>query len=154
VAQRGEGTPGCELVIATGLQNGNDHQIRIREEPLLGFNAGSFSGAGNRPEVLIAGKAAQVIHADARQSHHFIFSEYLLAGLNSHHFRDLTSIDAETKVKAVPVPCNSPSVLLERVRREGERPEPVIIQGFDVGTGEIAPNPTIPIFWSKLEIRV
>jgi hypothetical protein len=137
------------LVIATGLQDGNDHQVRIGEEPLLGFNAGSFGGARNRTQVFVAGKAAQVIHADARQSHHLIFGKNLLAGLDSHHFLDPTCIDAKTKVNAVPVPCNRPSVLLERVRREGERPEPVIIQRFDVGTGEITPNSTILIFRSK-----
>jgi hypothetical protein len=85
-AARGDGMTQRGLVIATRLQNGNDHQVRIGEEPLFGFNAGSFGGASNRPEVLVAGQAAQVIHADARQSHHFIFGEYLLAGLNSHHF--------------------------------------------------------------------
>jgi hypothetical protein len=47
----------------------------------------------------------------------------------------------KAKLIAVPVACNRPSVLFAGVRREGESPEPVVIQWFDAETGEIVPKP-------------
>jgi hypothetical protein len=73
-------------MIAARLQDGDNHQVGIREKPLFGFDAGGFGCAGNGAQVLIAREAAQVIDADPGESYDFVFREHFLAGLDAHHF--------------------------------------------------------------------
>jgi hypothetical protein len=73
------------LVIAARLQDGDDHQVGVGEEPLFGFDAGGFRGAGDGAEVFVPGQTAQMIRADPGQSYDFVFGEDFLAGFNAHH---------------------------------------------------------------------
>jgi hypothetical protein len=75
------------LVFAAGVENRKNHQVRVREEPLFGFCAGCFRDAGQRPEMPVAGQAAQVFQADAREGHDFFLGKDLLAGFDSYHVR-------------------------------------------------------------------
>jgi hypothetical protein len=72
-------------MFATGAKNGEDHQVRVREEPLFGFRAGSFGDASQRSKVPIPGEATQVFQADASQTSNFVFGEDFLARFNSDH---------------------------------------------------------------------
>ena len=54
------------LVLAARMQNREDHQVRIGEQPLLGFRAGGFRRAGQFSEVLVVSQGVQMVEADAR----------------------------------------------------------------------------------------
>jgi hypothetical protein len=78
------------LVLAAGLEDCKDHQIRIREEPLLGLRLGSFGRARYFPKVFVLGKGSKVILADACQPGNLIFCEEFLARLDSDHVSRLS----------------------------------------------------------------
>ena len=77
-------------MLAAWVKDGQNHQIRIREQPLLGFRAGSLSHARQSSEVFILGHRAEVIQADARQARNLVFGEEFLARLDSDHVYRLT----------------------------------------------------------------
>jgi hypothetical protein len=78
------------LVLAAGLEDCKDHQIRIREQPLLGLRFGSFGRARQFPKVFVLGKGTKVILADACQPGNLVFREEFLARLDSDHFSRLS----------------------------------------------------------------
>ncbi len=98
-------------MVAARLEHGEDHQVGVRKEPLFSFGAGGFCSTGNRSEVLVLRELMQMVGADAREGDHFIFGEDFLARLDSHHHRPPATFDAENKLNAANVACNSPSVL-------------------------------------------
>ena len=73
------------LVLAAGVEDGQNHQVRIREQPLLGFRAGGFGHPRQSAQVLILGHGAEVIPADSRQARNLVFGEEFLARLDSDH---------------------------------------------------------------------
>lgn len=74
-------------MIATRMKNGDDHEVRIREQPLFGFGACRFGSSGDCAQVLVSSEPAKMVQADARQGGHFVFGEDLLARLNTYHSR-------------------------------------------------------------------
>ena len=78
-------------MLAAGVKNGKDHQIRIREKPLLCFRLCGLGSAGDRSKVPVARQLSQMIQADASQAGDFIFCEELLARLDSDHSALLTA---------------------------------------------------------------
>jgi hypothetical protein len=72
-------------MFATGAEDGEDHQVRVRKEPLFSFCASSFGDASECSQVTIPGEATQMFQTDASQIGNFIFGEELLARLNSDH---------------------------------------------------------------------
>jgi hypothetical protein len=115
------------LVIAARLQNGDNHQVSVREKPFFGFDPRGFGRASDGAEVFVASEAAQVIHANPCQSYDFVFSEYFLAGLDSHHFLYPACCDDECKLNAANVACNSPSVWYVNTRIRREHTELVVL---------------------------
>jgi hypothetical protein len=75
----------AELVLAAGMQNGEDHQIGVREKPFLGADASGFSCADQFAEMLVMGEGVQVIEANTRQAGYLILGECLLARLDTNH---------------------------------------------------------------------
>ena len=76
-------------MVAARVQNSENHEVGIGEQPPFGFGAGGFRGAGDRAEMPISREAAKVVQAYARQARHFDFSEDLLARLYAYHARPL-----------------------------------------------------------------
>ena len=74
-----------KLVLAARLDDGQDHEVRMRKEPLPGFGAGCWGGARERSEVLVPRKPAQVFNANAGQVGDLVLGEELLARLDSNH---------------------------------------------------------------------
>ena len=56
---------GVRVVVAARLQDGEDHQVRVRKEPFLGFRSGDFGRVDDRAKVLVACKTAQMVGANA-----------------------------------------------------------------------------------------
>lgn len=81
---RGAGTSE-NLVLAAGIEDRQDHKVRMREQPFLGFGTRGFRGAGQRTEMLISRQASQMIETDPREGGNFVLGEKFLARLNSHH---------------------------------------------------------------------
>jgi hypothetical protein len=77
-------------VLAAWVKDGENHQIRIREQPLLGFCAGSFGYARQSSEVFILGHRAEVVQANPCQARNLVFGEEFLARLDSDHVSRLT----------------------------------------------------------------
>jgi hypothetical protein len=73
------------LVFAARMQHMQDHQLGLREQPLFGFRAGGFSGTDDAAEVLELRNVPEMIETDAGQNTDFVFGEYFLAELDSHH---------------------------------------------------------------------
>jgi hypothetical protein len=73
------------LVFAARLEDGHDHEIRVRVQPFLRSRARLFRHARKRPEVFVPREATEVLAADAGEAGNFFLGEDLLAGLDSHH---------------------------------------------------------------------
>jgi hypothetical protein len=71
------------------MQNREDHQIGIREKPLLGFGAGGFGYPGKLAKVLAECESAQVVEADSGEPDHLVLGKELLAGLYPNHSHSL-----------------------------------------------------------------
>src|SRR5579883_30820 len=69
---------------ALGEERGDHHQVRKREEPIVGV-AGSFRGASDETEVARASELMNMLDADASQSGNFRIGEDLLARLYRDH---------------------------------------------------------------------
>jgi hypothetical protein len=61
------------------MQNRENHQVGIREEPLLGSGASGFGRTGELAEVLGERQGAQVVEADSGEPDYFVLGEKLLA---------------------------------------------------------------------------
>jgi len=71
-----------DLMMAAGVQHGQNHQVRVGEQPLLcllGVLTGSLGSPTEKTQMLAARQALQVFEADARQPGNFVRSEKLLA---------------------------------------------------------------------------
>ena len=66
-------------MLAAGLQNRKNHQVRVRKKPFFRLGAGRLGNAGQCPKVLVSGEATQMIEADSSQRGNFVFGEDLLA---------------------------------------------------------------------------
>jgi hypothetical protein len=77
-------------VLAAWVKDGQNHQIRIRKQPLLGFRAGSFGHTRQSTQVFILGHRPEVIQADPRQARDLVLGEEFLARLDSDHMYRLT----------------------------------------------------------------
>ena len=73
------------LVFTAWMKHGKNHQIGIREEPLLRLRAERLRRVHEPPEIFGRYEAAKVFQANTREVCHFIFREDLLAGLDSDH---------------------------------------------------------------------
>ena len=73
-------------MLAAGMQDGEDHQIRVREKPFFGFGAGGFRGACQSAKVFVFRKAVQMFQADPGQRGDFILGENFLALSDRDHF--------------------------------------------------------------------
>lgn len=74
-----------KLVLAARMQDREDHQIGIREKPLLGFGARGGGYPGKLAKVLVECESAQVVQADSREPDHLVLGKELLAGLDPNH---------------------------------------------------------------------
>jgi len=72
-------------VLAAGVDDGENHQIGVGEQPIFDASAGGSRHARELAEVAIAREAAQVLAADAGQAGDFVLSEDFLARPNSDH---------------------------------------------------------------------
>jgi len=73
------------LVLAAGIKDGQHHQVRIREQPLLRLGPCRFRRARQEAKMLAARHAAEMLQANARQARNLVFGEELLARLNCDH---------------------------------------------------------------------
>jgi hypothetical protein len=73
------------LVLAARVEDGQDHQIRIREQPLPGLCARSLSRLRQSSEMFILSHRAEVILADPRQARNLVLGKEFLARLDSDH---------------------------------------------------------------------
>lgn len=69
-------------MLAAGVQNGHDHQVRVGEEPFLDIGAGR---GGERTKVPGLDKAPQVLGANTRQADDLFFRKDLLTRFDSDH---------------------------------------------------------------------
>jgi len=74
-------------VLATRVKNAQNHQVGIREEPLLSLRTSRFRGLGQKTKMLAAGQRLKVRKADTREPGDFLGSEQLLAGFDCDHVR-------------------------------------------------------------------
>jgi hypothetical protein len=73
------------LVVAARMNRRQDHQVRMREQPLFDLDARGFRGVYQSPEMLIPGERLEVIEADTREAGDFIRRKELLARPDSNH---------------------------------------------------------------------
>lgn len=73
-------------MVATRVKNAQDHQVGIREEPLLGLSTGRFRSLGEETEMFATGQRLKVRKTDAREPRDFLGGEQLLAGFDRDHF--------------------------------------------------------------------
>jgi hypothetical protein len=76
---------GEKLVLAARVQNGENHQVRIREQPLFCAGAGGFGRARELSEMLVLGQSVKVIQTNACEARDFVLGEELLARFDSYH---------------------------------------------------------------------
>ena len=74
-------------MLAARVEDPKDHQVRIGEEPLLGFGASLLGHASKPAEVLVPRHASQVFQANSSEGRHFVFGEYFLTRLDPNHAR-------------------------------------------------------------------
>ena len=67
-------------------QDGEDHQVGVREQPALRLVSGLRSGASDRAEVFAASLIAQMFAADSGQAGDLFLGEDFLTRLHSDHF--------------------------------------------------------------------
>ncbi len=77
-------------MVAAGMEDGDYHQIRIREEPFSNRGTGLN---GQRTQVLLLCETAKVLGTDSSQVNSFFLGEELLARSNSDHQRDLSVVE-------------------------------------------------------------
>jgi enhancing lycopene biosynthesis protein 2 len=66
---------GEKLVLAARVQNGENHQVRIREQPLFCARAGGFGRARELSEMLVLGQSPKMVQANACKARDFVFGE-------------------------------------------------------------------------------
>jgi hypothetical protein len=76
-------------VLAARMQNRENHQIGIREKPLLGSGSRGFGRPGKLAEMLVECESAQVVEADSGEPDHLVLGKELLARLYPNHSRSL-----------------------------------------------------------------
>jgi len=87
-------------MLAARVEHGQDHQVGIGEQPFLRLRSGGLRSASNKPEVLAARKALEVVEADSGEPGNLIRGEELLAGFDRDQV-DLTHLyDAAPIVNA------------------------------------------------------
>jgi hypothetical protein len=74
-------------VFAARVQDRQNHQVRIRKEPLLSFRFCGLGYPGDRAKVPVSSETSKMIKANACQVSDFIFREEFLTRLNSDHLR-------------------------------------------------------------------
>jgi hypothetical protein len=77
-------------VFAARVKNGQNHQVRVREEPLFGFRSCGLGCARKSSQVAVSREASEMVQADPGQVRDFFFREEFLARLDSDHFVLLT----------------------------------------------------------------
>ena len=76
---------GAGLVLAAGVEGGEDHQVGQGEEQVVRLLARRLRGARDKPDVAGARKLAKMRGADARQGGGLRVREDLLARLDLNH---------------------------------------------------------------------
>src|SRR5580693_1197580 len=79
--------PRTSLVRATREQRNQHHQVRQREQPLIGLNSGCFRCACNEPKMAALGEIVQVVHTNSREISHLIIGKDFLASFDGNHGR-------------------------------------------------------------------
>ena len=105
-------------MLAAMVEDSEDHQVRVGEQPLFGLLAGGRSRTLDEAEVLAARKVPQMLEANPGQSGDFLLGEDLLAGFHGNHFQSTTGpscialqlFDAADILFAAKIPSNSASV--------------------------------------------
>ena len=105
-------------MLAAMVEDSEDHQVRVREQPLFGLLACGSSRALDEAEVLAARKISQMLEANPGQAGDFFLGEDLLAGFHCNHFQSTTGpscialqlFDAADILFAAKIPSNSASV--------------------------------------------
>jgi len=87
-------------MLATRVKNSQDHQVGIGEQPFFGLRTSGLRSASEKPEVLTARKALEVIQADSREPGDFIRGKELLAGFDGDQFSLTPVFDAASIVNA------------------------------------------------------
>jgi hypothetical protein len=72
-------------VLAARVKDGDDRQIGVREEPIVGSGAGRFGNRSRRPEVLVSGQTSEMLAADSGEAGCLFLGEDLLARPDSDH---------------------------------------------------------------------
>ena len=91
-------------MLAARVQNRQDHQIRVGEQPFLRLGSRCLGGAREEPQMLRPGQAPHVVQADARQPGHFVLGEEPLAGFDRDHGKmPLNLFDAAAILMATPI---------------------------------------------------
>jgi len=85
-------------VLAARIENREDHQIGIREEPLLSFRTRGFGDARKFAQMPVLRETAEVLQANAGEPGNFVLGEELLARLDSYHILPQTSFDGRPRV--------------------------------------------------------
>ena len=78
-------------MLAAGVEDGQDHQIGISEQPFFGLCTSRLRRASDKSKVLAARKALEMIQADSREAGDFIRGEQFLAGFDRDQV-DLTHL--------------------------------------------------------------
>jgi len=72
-------------VVAALRENRENEQIRIREQPLVGFRAGRFRGARDKAQVAAPREVPEVLQTNPGQPRDFVFGEKLLTRPDRQH---------------------------------------------------------------------
>ena len=73
------------LVLAAWMDHRQDHEVRMRKQPLFRLGPCAFCCANHGPQVLIAGEGLEMIDADPGNVGDFILGKELLARSDSNH---------------------------------------------------------------------
>jgi hypothetical protein len=87
-------------MLATRVQDCQDHQVGIGEQPFFGLCPSGLRSASDKSEVLTSRKALEVIQADSREPGDFVRGKELLAGFDGDQFCLTPMFDAADIVNA------------------------------------------------------
>jgi hypothetical protein len=88
------------LVLAAGMDDCKDHEIRIGEKPFARTSACSFGSARESAQVFVTGETTEVLEADTGERRNLFFGEELLARLDPDHLAPSVLSDAGRRLTA------------------------------------------------------
>lgn len=87
-------------VIAAGIENRKDTEIRVGKDPALRLPSGNSGDAHDHAQMLAARGAVEVVQANPSEPGNFLISEQFLIRFNCDHFPTIPGPNAAAQVQS------------------------------------------------------